>query len=359
MVTLCVIASCVVYGSLFLCNRTAGKEIFGAHNKLAAATRLGRSADHAYRVFVFTYARPDGLKETLTSLLNADYSKASAGAVDLEVFVDYRRSESPQLQEKQSAIIQMLRDFAWPHGGYKIHQRLINAGLRLSIMEAWQPTSDREVAAFFEDDVVVSPYWFSWVHDALGQYAPVGAGNIIEADPHFVGFALFRPIFDELSRRRVEVKNSYAPFLLQQPCSWGAVYLPGPWRRFREFFEREKENDLRVRRLGRARNPTSNYWNHNSSWKKYLIYYMYRNGLYMMYPNLPEKLVLSTSRLLPGEHPTPSRKLFVLSLVQKEHLRKELVERSLSQFTSMKDMKVFDVMFNEAQSVDALLPKGG
>ncbi|RNF12434.1 hypothetical protein TraAM80_00286 [Trypanosoma rangeli] len=263
------------------------------------------------------------------------------------------------MQQNQSAILQLLRNFIWIHGRYKIHQRLVNVGLRLSIMEAWQPTSEIEVAAFFEDDVVVSPYWFSWAHDTLGQYAPVGAHNAIEADPRFVGLALFRPIFDELSNKRVHVNNNYAPFLLQQPCSWGSVYLPGPWRRFREFFEKEKEKDIKVRRLEGARNPTSNYWNYKSSWKKYLVYHMYRNGLYMIYPNLPKKLVLSTSLLLPGEHPTPPKKLFILSVVRKEHLQDELVERSLRQFTNMKDMKVYDVMFDEAQSVDALLPKGG
>ncbi|EKF39410.1 hypothetical protein MOQ_000363 [Trypanosoma cruzi marinkellei] len=357
VVILCFLTFQILIGRLVTLNRTPCLGKLAARNNIIAANTVGGPSSHEYRIFVFAYARPDGVKKTLNSLLESDYSKAPVGSLNLEVFVDFRRHDSLQMQQNQSGILQFLRTLKWPYGQYKIHQRLKNAGLRLSIMEAWQPTSDREVAAFFEDDVVVSPYWFSWVYDALAHYAPVGSQGAIETEPRFIGFGLFRPIVDEISRRRVHVKNDYAPFLLQQPCSWGAVYLPGPWRRFRELFERERNRDPTVKRPEWAVNPVSNSWSYKSSWKKYLIYYMYWNGWYMMYPNLPEKLVLSTSLLLPGEHPTPPKKLFLLEVLRKEHLEKDFVKESLVKFASMKDMQVYDMMFNKTRNVDDLIPK--
>ncbi|KAF5223433.1 hypothetical protein ECC02_003452 [Trypanosoma cruzi] len=353
----CFLTFQILFGLLVMRNSTPCMGNLAVRDNTTAANTVSGPSSHEYRIFVFAYARPDGLRKTLNSLLESDYSKAPVGSLTLEVFVDFRKHESLQMQQKQSGILQFLRTLKWPYGQYKIHRRLTNVGLRLSIMEAWQPTSDREVAAFFEDDVVVSPYWFSWVYDALAHYAPVGAQGAIETESRFIGFGLFRPIFDELSRRRVHVKNDYAPFLLQQPCSWGAVYLPGPWRRFRELFEEDKNRDPILKRPKGALTPVSNSWKYNSSWKKYLIYYMRWNGWYMMYPNLPEKLVLSTSLLLPGEHPTPPKKLFLLDVLRKEHLEKDCVKESLSKFTNMKEMQVYDLMFDKARTVDDLMPK--
>ncbi|ORC84569.1 uncharacterized protein TM35_000431370, partial [Trypanosoma theileri] len=164
-------------------------------------------------------------------------------------------------------------------------------------------------------------------------------------DPRFIGFSLFRPIRCQLSSRDITVKNGYAPFLLQQPSSWGAVYFPKPWREFRRFFDETKNLDIKVK-MGRGQpDPDSNLWDYLTSWKKYLIYYMHTHGWYMMYPNFPKNLVLSTSRHLAGEHRTPSKKKFVLPLVRPRHMEDEAVRNSVWNFPSMESMKMYDVMF--------------
>ncbi|KAH9597018.1 hypothetical protein LSM04_000082 [Trypanosoma melophagium] len=313
---------------------------------------------YEYRIFVFTYARPDGLRVTLSSILNSDYSKARGSTIDLEVFVDYRRSDSESMRKKQTEIMEILNSVSWPYGRYKIHQRYTNVGLRYSIMEAWQPVNDREVAAFFEDDVEVSPYWFSWVAEALVRYAPIGAGHAIDVDDRFIGLSLFRPLTCQYSVRDITVNNGYAPFLLQQPSSWGAVYFPKQWRQFREFFDETKDKDLQVN-MGRGRrSPLSNKWDYPTSWKKSLVYYMHLRGWYMMYPNFPNRLVLSTSHQLAGVHRTPSKAKFVLPLVGAKDMEDAVVRDSVWNFPSMGSMKVYDVMFNELPVVHRI-PSGG
>ena len=51
---------------------------------------------------------------------------------------------------------------------------------------------------------------------------------------------------------------------------------------------------------------------------------MYDKGLFMIYPNLPEKHVFSTNHFMKGEHPTPKYNLYHLPLLTEaraEHLR--------------------------------------
>ncbi|ORC84570.1 uncharacterized protein TM35_000431380, partial [Trypanosoma theileri] len=84
---------------------------------------------YEYRIFVFTYARPEGLRVTLSSILNSDYSKARGSTIDLEVFVDYRLTDVCRTRRKQAEILDILRSVSWPYGRYRIHQRYTNIGL--------------------------------------------------------------------------------------------------------------------------------------------------------------------------------------------------------------------------------------
>lgn len=52
----------------------------------------------------------------------------------------------------------------------------------------------------------------------------------LDRSPRLIGLSLYRPIHDELNSRGIHVANNNDPFVFQSPCSWGAVYFPGPWR---------------------------------------------------------------------------------------------------------------------------------
>ena len=55
---------------------------------------------------------------------------------------------------------------------------------------------------------------------------------------------------------------------------------------------------------------SSNGWKGlTKSWKKSLLLFSYRYGLYMLYPNLPNDMVFSTNLALEGEHPAPGDEL--------------------------------------------------
>lgn len=207
--------------------------------------------------------------------------------------------------------------FRWPHGRLNVHRRLANAGLKRTIMEAWfPPGDDSEAAAFFEDDIEVSPHWYMWSAAALRKYAMPG-GMDAAVEESLLGVSLFRPIHDELSGKGCVVKNDNQAFALQQPCSWGAIYLPKPWRAFRNWYDEYTavgDKDPQVV-LEDGSEPSSNGWGKAQSWKKYLIKLMAARGWFMVYPNPPMRTVLATNHLMRGEHPTPPKPLFELPLL--------------------------------------------
>lgn len=52
------------------------------------------------------------------------------------------------------------------------------------------------------------------------------------ADHRLLLISLYNPRYNEAIESFVEVDNGHRPYLYQQPQSWGAVFLPEPWRRF-------------------------------------------------------------------------------------------------------------------------------
>ena len=309
------------------------------------------SPPYRFKIIVFTYNRLEGLRRLLFSLKAADY--LGYRSVTLHVFMDFPKKPDVPLDGSR----EFLDAFEWPHGEYVIHRRLVNVGLKKSILESWYPVhSDDEVAAFFEDDIEVSPVWFVWVDRGLRKYLFNASRG--PADAKLLGLSLFRPVKDELSGAMVEgvLESTHGqPFALQQPCSWGAVYFPKPWREFRNWYDRHvgEPSELRDPRDDTIR-PSSNAWDSSSSWKKFLIKLMYERGWFMIYPNFPERRVLSTNHLMPGVHPTPPRKLFELPLVPQQDRLSEAERRCLTAFPEIDELHAFNVMFRPVGHITQL-----
>eukprot|EP01012_Entosiphon_sulcatum_P008960 TRINITY_DN14940_c0_g1_i1.p1 TRINITY_DN14940_c0_g1~~TRINITY_DN14940_c0_g1_i1.p1 ORF type:complete len:411 (+),score=43.07 TRINITY_DN14940_c0_g1_i1:25-1257(+) len=293
-------------------------------------------------IFVFTYNRLEGLQRLWSSLFAADYR---GQRVDITICFD--KMERAEERDGTAEWIEM--HATWPHGSFRVLKRTHNVGLRANIMEAWYPVRPNSFAAFFEDDIEVSPYWFHWVDNALRKYY-FGSSSPPE---RMVGISLYRPIHDELTEKSMVIENGHKPFLLQQPCSWGAVYFPAAWRYFREWMT-VQTSDPRITDFWLA----SNTWHADSSWKKYLIKLMYSKGLFMIYPNLPDKRVLATNHLMKGAHPLPKRELFYLPLLSHDAVQKyEKENKGLTKLLdcpSLQTLQVFDLRVKRVSSIQEL-----
>jgi hypothetical protein len=235
--------------------------------------------------------------------------------VDITIFVDNKKkfpdkvdSTDHSITEESNPTMDWIKlNVHWPHGELRLHKREKNAGLKRSIMEAWYPVNDHTFGAFFEDDTEASPLWYVWVAQALERYYFVP-----NRPDRLIGLSLYRAVFDEMNARTLVVDNSHKPFAFQQPCSWGAVYFPGAWRYFRDWFS-NVNYDPKV-----PWGTPSNNWFWWDSWKKFLIRLMWDHGLFMIHPNLPDKMVLSTNHLMKGMHNLPPRDLFELPLLTQQ-----------------------------------------
>ena len=72
---------------------------------------------------------------------------------------------------------------------------------------------------------------------------------------------------------------------------------------------------------------------------------MYEKGQFMLYPNFPDKMVLSTSHLLQGEHNTPKKQWYDLPLLPSKMTGKQ--RAAFDSLPDLHEMKAYDVMFTE------------
>jgi hypothetical protein len=111
---------------------------------------------------VLTFNRPASFQRVLRSLQRAEYNGDS---VDLDIFIDTRDYSLDEME-----VLQLANNFSWPHGTKRIQKRIQNAGLIGQWLEAWYPTSLQEFAFFAEDDIEVSPFFYTWIMKAIAAY---------------------------------------------------------------------------------------------------------------------------------------------------------------------------------------------
>lgn len=185
-----------------------------------------------------------------------------------------------------------------------------------AIVESWYPTSNDSYGVFLEDDIEVSPLFYSWLKFTVLQYrysSSSASSNPSYPDPsaHLFGISLYQPKNLELlpiGRRPFDAHSLFSslslppttPYLSQVPCSWGALYFPEVWREFHAYLA------LRLSEIALPISETivpdikSNRW--PRSWKKYFIELVYLRGYVMLYPNYADFYSLSTNHVELGTH---------------------------------------------------------
>ena len=277
-----------------------------ARHTRADLLAIRRASPIVMRVFVLTMDRAQSLARLMQSLASARFDLVSHPiAWDLHVIVDTPPpAAGPKSRAGHKAVLDYVRTLAWPHGDLTVRVATSNVGLKGSIMGAWEPAAGvDEMAIFLEDDVSVSPLFPVWTETAVrayhyGQDRPMGTDQLF-------GVALYAPRWSQVTDQAWSPhadpdQPMHEPYLSQLPCSWGAVYFAGPWRRFLDWYRSPDGGDG-----GRADPLVPNLaginrWPHEKSWKKFLIRYMVEVGGAMLYPSLPGNMSFSTNHVEVG-----------------------------------------------------------
>ncbi|KAI8100256.1 hypothetical protein M9434_007217 [Picochlorum sp. BPE23] len=148
---------------------------------------------------------------------------------------------------------------------------------------------------------------------------------------------------NQLTGKAVRVPDSVSFRLYQQAQSWGAIMSAKQWLEFVHFTATlQGEFDPNITEIAYG----SNNWDKHSSWKKFLLYYMFYSEKYMVYPTFPDNTSITTHHVEASEH-FPVRP-------SAERLRMELRPRLLQvsdlptmmamcKYLDWRDMPVFDM----------------
>ena len=179
-------------------------------------------------VVAITWRRPESLARLLASLGRALYF---GDDVSLRFEVDGGHDAA-------TAAIARREVASWPYGRASHRLREHNVGLATAVLESYDPRDDThsEYAVLLEDDIEVSRAFYGWLKYALLTFRH---GRQTARDPRLLGVSLYTPRLEELTRPRRRLSHYGTlrgrAFAQQLPCSWGALYFPEHWRRFRAY----------------------------------------------------------------------------------------------------------------------------
>ncbi|KAG0047126.1 hypothetical protein BGZ83_007762 [Gryganskiella cystojenkinii] len=305
------------------------------------------------KLVVITNNRPGSCIRLLRSLTHAHYLNDK---VSLTLNMD---------AEADRVTIQMAGSFQWEFGEKFMRHRVRRGGLMLAVVEAWYPQGNDEYAVLLEDDVEVSPLFYSWIKYNILKYRYSPDNHLYQrmfgvsmysqkfVETHLAGRAPFNPEDIFIETPEYELRT---PFLLQLPCSWGAVYFPEHWREFHEYVaDRLLDIEWNKTSLQSVQIPNSRTNRWSNSWKKLFIEMIYMRGYVMLYPNFFNFTSFSTNHLEWGTHTKQQRNsagtFLVPLMTDSERLLGDLPNRRLPDWDSL---PVLDLWANLATSAELI-----
>lgn len=219
------------------------------------------------------YNRVDSLSRLLSSLNAAVYDE------DVTLIISLDRSKTLDVKTYSD-------EFEWKHGEKKVILQECNLGLRKHVLRCGQYMNDYgfDALVVLEDDITVSPYFYSYVKQCVIQY---------QNDDCIAGISLYSfPINYITGYPFTPVDSEHDVYLMNCAMSWGQVWIKEKWNKFIDWYNRNDEEFS----LPHLPAPI-NQWP-KSSWLKYHTRYCIENDLYFVYPYVS----LTTNNSDPGTH---------------------------------------------------------
>lgn len=227
------------------------------------------------------------VKRIFNSIKNANYL---GDQVDISILMD----------EKSDGLTKKFVDnLQWNIGDKQIRHRISGVHPMQIFAEAWYPSSDHEYAVMLDDRVELSKSFYIWIKYNLLKYRYSRTTNkqmfgislysprIIDTDPS--GRLLFLPP----NTTTTITTGDQSPYLMQVPCSSGALYFPQHWREFHDYITARITDQATVKRGSGNKHlfkdslltvSKTNRW--INSWRKYFDEMVYMRGYVMLYPSI-------------------------------------------------------------------------
>lgn len=208
-------------------------------------------------IVAVAYNRELPLKRLLSSLEKAFY-----------------RDEKPTLiisidKSNTDAVERFADNYSWPHGEKIVRKHEKNLGLRNHMMSLGEWFDQYDTIVVLEDDIVVSPSFYSYVREASDKYF----GNDHIAGISLYGFATNYQTGLPFS----PVKNEYDGYFMNCAMSWGEVWMKPQWQEFYDWYLNNLD-------FGPSDNIPSRLFLWKKSWLKYHTRYCIETNKYFLHP---------------------------------------------------------------------------
>lgn len=235
------------------------------------------------------YNRPDSMSTLLNSIKLVEDIEEN---LDLIISIDKG--------QRQRDIVELSEKFDWQYGEKIIRAFSERQGLRNHIIQCGDLTEKYDAVIVLEDDLIVSPYFYSYVKQAIEFYKDEDAIAGISLYKHQFHPGVYRPFEAE--------HNGYDAYMMQFAQSWGQCWTKKMWNEFKSWYLKNEKKDLSED--GILPVYISN-WNKHS-WLKYYMRYIVETNKYFIYPIIS----LSSNRSETGQHCRVTNNDYQVSMLQ-------------------------------------------
>lgn len=210
-------------------------------------------------VVVVAYDRPNSLQRILSSLFNSHCPKGTKLIVSIDN------------NGKNKNIADIANAFDWPFGEKEVIYRPEHLGLRKHIIECGDLVYKYDSIIVLEDDLFVSPHFYSYTTKALEYY---------DTSEKIAGISLYNlPYIESIKLPFTPIKDDSSVYFKQVPSSLGQAWSKKHWDSFKKWYAKSPE----ISKINSLPWVVKNKWP-ESSWKKYFYAYLIESNKYFVYP---------------------------------------------------------------------------
>lgn len=238
-------------------------------------------------IIVIGFNRPTSIKRLLSSLEKAKYDSNN---IPLCICIDYK--DHPLNQE----VFRIADSFEWNYGEKKVIHQKENLGLKKHVIKCGDLVEEYGSIIMLEDDLFVSPYFYSYAVEALKYYKEEAKVAGISLYTHAMNISNLLPFHP--------LEDGSDVFFLQVASSWGQAWTKQHWAGFKQWLQLNPEVSPNIQLSDFIRSWPS------TSWLKHFIAYLVSEDKYFVYPRVSYTTNFSDS----GENVHKSNPFFQVSI---------------------------------------------
>ncbi|MDD3945495.1 MAG: hypothetical protein PHS38_12385 [Bacteroidales bacterium] len=253
-------------------------------------------------IVVVGYNRLKSITRLLNSLVLAEYP-----SINIPLLISIDCSGNQKLYD-------YVKSFEWPYGPKYVNIQETRIGLKNHIYQCGDLTRFFRAIILLEDDIVVSPVFYSYVLQTLDKYAN---------EPRIAEISLYKNEQNGyVGLPFVNEQNGNDVFLMQDVSTWGECWTAAMWNSFKEWRDSHSEDyiqsvdmPIRIKNWSRA-------------WSKYYNAYVVDKKKYVLYPNVAVTSNFGDA----GEHGGDKNSIVQVNLLQRDFIYRLGAFDSLSRY---------------------------